>query len=140
MPRHRMLPHLTLLFLLSLFWIGLATPTVGQEDAPRITPEKAGDFEGKKVVVEFEVKSSRLLDSGAFAFLNSREDFREEGNFTAAIPREGLAEFTKRKISDPAEHFLGSRVRVTGVVSKYKGRPQIKVLDPDQIKLVLKVD
>jgi DNA/RNA endonuclease YhcR with UshA esterase domain len=39
------------------------------------------------------------------------------------------------KIDDPAEHFKGKTILVTGTVTLFQKKLQIKVEDPEQIKI-----
>jgi DNA/RNA endonuclease YhcR with UshA esterase domain len=107
------------------------------DDTPQkpITPADAAKKVNEKVTVEMEVKSTGGKD---VAFLNSEEDFKDAKNFTVFIPEAALEKFKKAKIDDPRTHFKGKKVLVTGTVTLYREKPQIKVEDPDQIKLVEK--
>jgi DNA/RNA endonuclease YhcR with UshA esterase domain len=105
---------------------------------PPVVPlDEVGKHVGKEVTVELVVASSRLLESGAFCFLNSRKHHTDKDNFTVAIDAEGLSQFAEEKIEDPAERFQGKTIRVTGKVSVHRDRPQIVVDDPRQIVIVV---
>ena len=93
-------------------------------------------FVDKEVTIEFVVQSSRTLDNRSFSFLNSEKSYRSDKNFTAAITKDGLQLFADKDVKDPAEHFKGKKVRVTGKVTLHRGRPQIKVEKPDQLRVV----
>ena len=54
------------------------------------------------------------------------------------LDKEAVEKFKKAKVEDPAAHFKGKTVRVTGTVKLYRERPEIVVNDPGQIKVVLK--
>ena len=109
------------------------------DDAKVLPVAEAKDHVDKEITVEIVVKSSRLLDSGAFCFLNSEKSYQEKANFTIAIPGEALPKFAALGVKDPASHFQGQTIRVTGKVSLHKDRPQIVVNDPKQILLVAKL-
>jgi hypothetical protein len=47
----------------------------------------------------------------------------------------GAARFKGVRIDDPALHFQGKTIRVTGVVTLKDNRPQIEVDDPGQIEV-----
>jgi hypothetical protein len=79
-------------------------------------------------------KSAR---SGVF-FLNSEVKYQDPKNFTIFINKAGAEKFKKAKVDDPAAHFKGKMVRVTGTVKLYKERPEIVVEDPDQVEIVEK--
>ena len=83
-----------------------------------------------------KVKSAALR--GGNCFLNSEADFKDAKNFTVFIDKEALAKFKEAKIDDPAAHFKGKAIKVTGKVTLYHERPEIKVGGPDDVKVVKK--
>jgi DNA/RNA endonuclease YhcR with UshA esterase domain len=101
-----------------------------------VTPAEAAKLIDKKVTVEMAVKSTGK-SRGVF-FLNSEEDYRSESNFTAFINATGAKRFHEAKIDDPAAHFKGKTVRVTGTVTLYRDKPEIVVEDPKQVEIVEK--
>jgi DNA/RNA endonuclease YhcR with UshA esterase domain len=80
-----------------------------------------------------EVKSAALR--GSVCFLNSQEDFKDARNFTVFLGKDALEKFREAKIEDPAAHFKGNTILVTGKVTLYRDKPQIAVDGPDQIKI-----
>ncbi|NBV47088.1 MAG: hypothetical protein EBR86_15995, partial [Planctomycetia bacterium] len=104
-------------------------------EALPIEPEAAAAHVGKWCVVTMKVEGSRLMADVGRCYLNSRKDHRDKDNFTAVIFRQGLEKFAKADVPDPAAHFLGKTVRVTGTVELYKEKPQIKVELVDQIEV-----
>jgi DNA/RNA endonuclease YhcR with UshA esterase domain len=54
------------------------------------------------------------------------------------LPAKAVEKFKAAKVDDPAAHFKGKTVRVTGTVTRFKEKPQIKVEGPDQITVVEK--
>jgi DNA/RNA endonuclease YhcR with UshA esterase domain len=98
-----------------------------------ISPAEAAKKVNEKVTVEMEVKSTGGKDN---CFLNSEVDFKDGKNFTVFIPKETVEKFKKDKIDNPAAHFKGKIIHVTGTVILYKDRPEIKVEQPEQIKIV----
>lgn len=122
------------LLLLSIFLIpsaalALAPPAA----APFVTPAQAAKLLDKRVTVQMEVKST---GGNTACFLNSAADFRDPGNFTVFLPAEVLEKFEQAKIAKPSEYYKGKIVQVTGTISLYKEKPQIRVDDPAQIKVV----
>lgn len=105
------------------------------DDAPAkpLSPAEAAKKVDHKVTVEFEVKSTGGKDA---TYLNSEADFKSDKNFTLYIPKAALTKFKEAKVDDPREHYKGKTVRVTGKVTLYKDKPQIKVDEPGQIKVV----
>jgi DNA/RNA endonuclease YhcR with UshA esterase domain len=119
--------------LLSLIVIGFARG----DDSPAkpITVAEAAKKVNEKVTVEMEVKST---GGKGICFLNSEADFKDVNNFTIFIPKETMEKFEKAKIDDPQKHFKGKTVLVTGTVTLYQKKPQIKVDEPEQIKVLEK--
>ncbi len=89
----------------------------------------------EKVTVEMEVKSTG--GRGPY-FLNSEPDHRDDKNFTIFIPRDVVEKFKKAKVENPAEHYKGKTIVVTGEVVLYQKKLEIKIDEPDQIKIVEK--
>jgi DNA/RNA endonuclease YhcR with UshA esterase domain len=122
------------LAVLSLFpWLPLAA---GGDPAKPIGPAEAAKKVDEQVTLRMEVKSAALREE--VCFLNSEEDFMDAKNFTVFINREALAKFKHAKIDDPAAHFKGKTVQVTGKVTLYRDRPEIVLSGPDAIKVVEK--
>jgi alkaline phosphatase D len=118
-----------------------------QEKVPlsRLRPRPAGAnlaAEARKHLdkawtVEFTVRATGSSRGGNLIFLNSERDFRSDGNFTVVLDAKALAEELKAaKIEEPAAHFKGKKVRVSGTVSLFNDRPQIMVKGLKQIKVV----
>ena len=108
------------------------------KDAKPITPDEAAKRVGEKCTVEMEVKSTGKGREGSVVFLNSEEDYKDKKNFTVYLDRDALEKFKKAKIDDPADHFKGKTIRVTGTVKLYRERPEIAVDDPEQVQVVEK--
>jgi DNA/RNA endonuclease YhcR with UshA esterase domain len=100
-----------------------------------ISPAAAAKKVNEKVTVEMEVKSTGGKDNW---FLNSTESFKDDKNFTVFVPKETVDKFKKNKIDDVEKQFKGKTIQVTGTVTLFKDKPQIKVDEPDQIKIVEK--
>jgi hypothetical protein len=69
-------------------------------------------------------------------FLDSEEDHHDAKNFAVAVTDSGKARFREGQIADPAGHFKGKTIRVTGLVTVKDNQPQIEVDDPGQIEVV----
>jgi DNA/RNA endonuclease YhcR with UshA esterase domain len=104
-----------------------------QEANRPIGPEEAIKRVDQKVTVLMEVKST---GGNTARFLNSEADFRFEKNFAVFIPNVALEAFKKAGIADPGQHYKGKTIVATGMVALSQGRPQIRVENPDQIKVV----
>jgi len=69
-------------------------------------------------------------------FLDSEQDHHDPKNMAVAVTGTGKGKFKEAKIDDPAGHFRGQVIRVTGVVTFKNNQPQIEVDDPRQIEIV----
>jgi alkaline phosphatase D len=90
----------------------------------------------EKVTLEMTVQSTGT--SAGLVFLDSAEDRRSEDNFTVVLEKDAVDGLKKSGVADPRKHFAGKTVRVSGTVSLFRERPQIKVDDPKQIEVVEK--
>jgi alkaline phosphatase D len=110
-----------------------------------LTPRKAGPHSpgeaarnvGKKFTLIMQVKATGQSRTGTLVFLNSEEDYRDLKNFTVVLDMKALGSaLSKAGIEDPRKYYGGQRIRVTGTVSEYRGKPEIKVKDLGQIEVV----
>jgi DNA/RNA endonuclease YhcR with UshA esterase domain len=101
-----------------------------------LSPQEAVTRINEKVTVEMLVRAAKNCQHCLQVFLDSEADHRDPKNLAVAITKSGKARFTEAKIDDPATHFKGKVIRVTGTVSLRENRPQIEVDDPDQITVV----
>jgi hypothetical protein len=105
------------------------------QDASRpLTPSEALAKVDQKVSVLMEVRST---GGNTARYLNSEADFRGEKNFAVFIPNVALAAFKQAGVEDPGKHFYGKTILVTGTVAVAQHRPQIRVENPSQIKIVI---
>lgn len=120
--------------ILALFLSSVATfYAEDKKEAKPLTPAEAAKKVNEKCTVEMEVQSAGGRNN---YFLNSKKDFRDDGNFTIFISKAAADKFKQAKVANPVEHFKGKTIRVTGTVSLYQEKPQIKVDTPEQIKVV----
>ena len=113
---------------------GVALPA--QEVKARTDRSDAGH-----VIIEMTVKSSKNALAGRMEiYLDSEENFRDEKNLAVVISAAGAARFKDAGIDDPAAHFKGKTIRVTGTVVVHENRPRIVVENPRQIRVVVKKD
>lgn len=102
-----------------------------------LTPEQAVKRVNEKVVVEMLVKASKnRLEKRKEIYLDSEDDFRDPKNLGIVITLAGAEKYKDAGIADPAEHFKGKTIRVTGTVILKDDRPRIEVDDLKQIALV----
>lgn len=87
----------------------------------RIQVADAGDYVGQLVSVEFTCTSVQL--KGEFYYLKSSQD-----EFTALIPKENLSLFPM------PQFYRGKVIAATGFLEEYKGKKQVMVFTPAQIK------
>ncbi len=104
-----------------------------QEAGRPITPEEALKRVDQKVTVAMEVKST---GGNTARYLNSETDFRDNKNFAIFIPNVALAAFKQAGIADPGEFYKGKTIIVAGTVALAQGRPQIRVENANQIKVM----
>jgi len=104
-----------------------------QESSRPLTPTEALTKIDQKVTVQMEVKST---GGNTARYLNSEADFKSEKNFAIFIPNVALPNFQKAGAGDPGKHYFGKTIQVSGTVSLVQNRPQIRVQDPDQIKVL----
>ncbi|MBL7222828.1 MAG: hypothetical protein ISS72_03150 [Candidatus Brocadiae bacterium] len=106
-------------------WLPLAGRSV-PDDVVRW--QDAAKHVGEYSTVEGTIVGS--YNSGKACFLNFASDWRH--TFTAVIFARRFAAFPER----PEEHYRGRRVRVTGLVVEYRGKPEIVLDSPDQIEVL----
>jgi len=104
-------------------------------EAVSIAADEACRHVGERCRVTMAVAGGRLLNTSR-CFLNSERDHLDEKNFTAVILGPGLRRFERAGVDDPFTLFEGKAIRVTGVISLHKDKPQIVVEVPGQIELL----
>ena len=114
------------------------TSEVNKSSAPPqlVKLEDIEEHVGKDVTVEYQVKSSTLIDAKKICFLNSKKDYRKKGNFTVVIKSDTLEEFAMKEVANPAKHYYGKKIRVYGKVAEHRGKPQLLVTKFEQIKVI----
>lgn len=96
-----------------------------------LTPVEARKKVGESITVEMTVAVAKnRLEKRGEIYLDSEANFKDEKNFAVVITRAGAEKYKNVGIDDPAEHFRGKKIRVTGTV------PRIEVDDPKQVKIV----
>jgi DNA/RNA endonuclease YhcR with UshA esterase domain len=111
-------------------------PAIGVADDPVVkplTPAEAAKKIDEKCTVALEVKSVGK-GKGVF-FLNSRENFKDDDNFTIFINDKGVKSLQEAKIDDPVDYYKDKKVFVTGTVKLYRDKPEIIVEMAEQIKM-----
>jgi DNA/RNA endonuclease YhcR with UshA esterase domain len=90
----------------------------------------------ERVTVEMPVKAAKNCQRCSLVFLDSEADHHDRKNFAVAVTEGGKARYKQLEIDDPAGHFKGKVIRVTGKVIVNDNQPQIEVDDPSQIAVV----
>jgi DNA/RNA endonuclease YhcR with UshA esterase domain len=101
-----------------------------------LSPQEAASRVNEQVTVEMVVKAAKNCQHCSQVFLDSEEDHHDPNNLAVAVTEGGKVRFKEMRIDDPAGHFKGQVIRVTGVVTLKDHRPQIEVNDPRQIEVV----
>jgi len=101
-----------------------------------ISPLDARNRINEEVTVEIIVRAAKNCQHCFQVFLDSEEDHHDAKNLAVAVTEIGKAKFKEAKIDDPALHFKGKTIRVTGVVTLKDNRTQIEVDDLHQIQIV----
>ena len=101
-----------------------------------LTPLEAANRVNEQVTVEMLVRAAKNCPHCSQIFLDSEEDHHDPKNFAVAVTETGKRKFREAKIDDPAGHFKGKIIQVTGLVTVKDNQPQIEVDDPGQIEVV----
>lgn len=86
-----------------------------------------GSLYGKVVIVEGIIITT--YNSGKACFLNFHENYKKY--FTAVIFKSDF-----RKFDTPEDDYYLKKVRITGMLKEYKGKPEIIVKKPGQIEVI----
>lgn len=118
--------------LIALFIASTLASTIRGEESAVIylaasESEKIAAKEGQKVTVHGTTKNSSKSASGT-SYVNF-----EETDFYLVTFSSDLDQFEE---GSPDELYDAKRIAVDGVISIYKGKPQIKLTSPDQIKIL----
>jgi DNA/RNA endonuclease YhcR with UshA esterase domain len=101
-----------------------------------LSPLEAANRVNEQVTVEMLVKAAKNCGLCSQIFLDSEENHHDPKNMAVAVTESGKIGFKRMRIDDPAGHFKGKVIRVTGVVTLKENQPQIDVDDPRQIEVV----
>lgn len=119
----------------ALFVLVLPGLLLAQEAPKPLTPAEAAQKINSKVTVQLEVKSTGGVSNN---YLNSQADYKDPANFTILISKLVLPKFAAAGIEKPLEYYKGKTIQVTGTVQLFEQKPQIRVADPLDIKVVEK--
>jgi hypothetical protein len=128
----------TSLFLFLFLALGLVAGAVADDGKPPavVASADAKNHVDAQCTVELTVRASKNGTHRHEYYLDSEENFRDEKNFAVVISYDHLDSFKKAGIDDPALHYKGKKLRVTGKVVRENEQVRMRVEDPKQIKIV----
>jgi hypothetical protein len=100
-----------------------------------LSPQEAASRINERVTVEMPARAAKNCPHCSQTFLDSGEGHHDPNNLAVAVTEAGAARFQGAGVGDPALHFRGKLIRVTGVVTLKDNRPRIDVDDPGQIEV-----
>jgi micrococcal nuclease len=103
-------------------------PQTAKTNNEIISYQDASKFYGKIKTVEGIVVVTN--NTGKVCFLNFHKDWKRY--FTAVIFASDFDKFPK----NPEDYYLNRKVRVTGLIKEYNGKPEIVVKSPGQIQII----
>jgi hypothetical protein len=114
-----------------------AGAAAGDDKPAKVVPAaEAREHIDKMCTVEMTVRSSKNAAPRREYYLDSEEDFHDEKNFAVVISYDHAEAFQKAGVADPAEHYKGKKLRVTGKVIHENDQTRMRVEDPKQIVVV----
>ena len=116
---------------LAVVLMGGATFEDDEKPPKVVAAVDAKDHVDSKCTVEMTVRSSKNAAPRREYYLDSEEDFRDEKNFAVVISYDHADLFKQAGIDDPAEHYKGKKMRVTGKVIRENDQIRIRVEDPE---------
>ena len=108
----------------------------GESKTIAIPAAQARDHVGERRTVETTIAASKDATKRREYYLDSEPNFGDEKNFTVVISYDHADKFKAAGIDNPAEHFKGKTIRVTGTLIRENNQVRIRVEDPAQIKPV----
>jgi DNA/RNA endonuclease YhcR with UshA esterase domain len=93
-----------------------------------ISWQDAAKHYGEYTTVEGTIVATH--NSGKACFLNFHLDYKRY--FTAVIFASAFSQFPK----NPENYYYGKRVRVSGYIKEYNGKPETILNDPSQIEIL----
>jgi hypothetical protein len=124
---------LTVLTLAFLPCIDDPPPKPAQSPIPAA---KARESIGKTATFEMIARHTNNGTHEKAYFLDSENDYKDEANLAIVISYDHMKAFQDSGIDDPAKHYRGKRLHVTGKVIHQANQTRIRVTTPDQIKIV----
>jgi hypothetical protein len=107
-----------------------------QETVMLLSATEARTRINEQITAQMPVKAAKNCQRCSLMFLDSEEDHHDPKNFAVAVTETGKGKFREAKIDDPASHFKGKTIQVTGLVIVKDSQPQIEMDAPGQIEVV----
>jgi hypothetical protein len=117
--------------------VGIAGAFADDEKPPKlVAAADAKSHIDESCTVEMNVRASKDARPRREYYLDSEEDFHDEKNFAVVISYDHAEKFKKAGIDNPADYYMGKKLRVTGKVIAENDQVRIRIDDPAQIKVV----
>lgn len=114
-----------------IFVVALFTTFTASAQA-KIEAKEASKHINETVTVTGKIFSGKLIASNNMTLLDVN-GYNPNQDLTVMIAAADRSKFKGK----PEEDFKGREVTITGKIIDYKGKPEIVVTEPDQIKLML---
>ncbi len=97
-----------------------------------ITPEQASHHIDERCTIQFIVRSAALSKNQKTLFLNSDANYKADTNFTVVV--HGVD--SRPDVGALPEQYRGKTIRITGIVIRFEGRPEIVTSDLGHVQVV----
>ena len=128
--------HSRIVMILAIATLAVSVRAGDDSDLKQVDAENAAAHAGEHVIVTMTVEASRLLRDRDIGFLNSHEDYKHDDNFTVVLYDGVLKKFADQDIDDPCKFYRGKKIEVTGGIELRRGKPQIVLKSPKDIKVI----
>jgi hypothetical protein len=117
--------------------VGIAAVFADDEKPPKlVAAADAKSHVDERCTVEMKVRASKDAGPRREYYLDSEEDFHDEKSFAVVISYDHAEKFKNAGIDNPAEYYMGKKLRVTGKVIAENDQVRIRADDPAQIKIM----
>ena len=118
-------------------WFDAHLKKPGEPKADGTIPSaQAKEHIGERVTVETTIQASKDSANRREYYLDSEPNFGDRKNFAVVVSYDHAGKFRAAGIENPAAHFKGKTIRVTGTIIQENQQVRIRVEDPAQIKIV----
>ncbi|QDT55552.1 hypothetical protein Pan44_35960 [Caulifigura coniformis] len=101
-----------------------------------IAADQARKHVGDRVTVQFKVLHTKAAKEPDRVYLDSEKDYRDPRNLGVLIEADALPSFAKVGIKNPAAHYDGKTIRITGNLFLRDDNVFIRAKAPGDIKIV----